>query len=266
MSNQETAPSPARKGAAAAGSPSASHFNFSSFRNPPSLWPDFLSGQIEKPLRVVVVDDASHVRSVIAPELMNDTRTVLVGQADSVREGRRLVLEQDFDVLIVNRKLRDGSGFDLITYARRVRRAAEVVVVSSVEEDEDAISAFKLGAAGYLVKNSWFGNFVQAVLQVANGGASISPTLARRLLLKFSRESAQSLRETASDGALPGRLSQREREILRMIANGMTSSDIARRLMISQMTVNTHIKNMYHKLHVKTRAQAVSRASDWGVL
>lgn len=241
-------------------------FRFSSYQRPSSMWPDFLSGQAESPVRVVVVGDRTHVHSVIAPELMSDRRTVLVGQGDTLREGRAMLRDVEFDVLLVNVKLPDGSGFELIPYSKKIRPNAEVVALSSVEDDEDALRAFELGAAGYLVKNSWFDNFVQAVLQVANGGASVTPTLARRLLLRGDRSKPTLANGFAVNASSPGKLSEREREVLRMVANGMTSSEIGTRLTISQMTVNTHIKHIYHKLQARTRAQAVQRASDWGVL
>ena len=245
--------------------PGAGQFQFATHNNPPSVWPDYLAGQAEKPIRVVVIDDDPHIRRVISQELMSDPRTVVVGQAETLREGRRLVREHDFEVMLVDLNLGDGIGYDLITYAKHIRSTAEVVVVSILEGDDDAMRAFDLGAAGFLVKNSWFGSFVQAVLQVANGGASITPSLARRLLLRMDRNKSRAEGSHPSSKG-PSKLSDREREILRMIANGFTSAEIASRLAISDLTVNTHVKNIYHKLHVRTRAQAVSCASTWGFL
>jgi len=245
--------------------PGAAQFHFATHDNPPSAWPDYLAGQAEKPIRVVVIDDDPHIRRVISQELMGDPRTVVVGQAESLREGRRLVRDHDFDVMLVDLNLGDGVGYDLIADVKNLRGTAEVVVISVLEGDEDVMRAIDLGAAGFLIKNSWFGSFVQAVLQVANGGASITPSLARRLLLKLDRN------RTRTEGPHPtskgpSKLSDREREILRMIANGFTSAEIASRLAISDLTVNTHVKNIYNKLHVRTRAQAVSYASTWGYL
>jgi DNA-binding NarL/FixJ family response regulator len=245
--------------------PLTGEFHFATHDNPPSVWPNHLAGQAEKPVRVVVVDDDPHIRRIISQELMSDSRTVVAGQAASLREGRRLVREHDFDVMLVDLNLGDGEGYDLITYVKHVRSTAEVVVVSILDADEDVMRAFDLGAAGFLVKNSWFGNFVQAVLQVANGGASITPSLARRLLLRLDRNKVP-VEGLHPGSKAPGRLSEREKEILRMIANGYTSTEIGSRLTISELTVNTHVRNIYHKLHVKTRAQAVSCANSWGYL
>ncbi|OJX34613.1 MAG: DNA-binding response regulator [Burkholderiales bacterium 68-12] len=235
---------------------------FASYSNPPSIWPDFLVGQAQAPVRVMVVDDDAHMRTVIAQELMADPRTLLVAQAGSLREARRLVRQQEVDVLLVDLNLCDGSGLELIRYAKTVRPSVEIIVISVMDTEQEAIRAFELGATGYLVKNSWFGNFAQAVLQVANGGASITPGLARRLLHSFDRVRA----DGGARGMEGEKLSDREKEVLRMVANGYVSAEIGQRLAISSMTVNTHIRNIYRKLHVRTRAQAVSFASLWGLL
>jgi DNA-binding NarL/FixJ family response regulator len=226
-------------------------------------WPLFMAGQLEKPVRVIVVDDDAHIRRVIAQELMADRRTVLVAEASSLREGKRVVRDHDFDVLLVDLNLGDGRGYDLIAYAKEFRSSVEAVVVSVLEADDDVMHAFELGASGFLVKNSWFGGFAQAVLQVANGGASITPSLARRMLLRFDRGG---LRNFSPVARTRGKLSEREREVLRMISGGMTSVEIGATLGISHLTVNTHVKNIYSKLQVRNRAQAVRFATASGIL
>lgn len=238
--------------------------HFFTYNNPPSVWPDFLSGQEAKPVRVLLVDDDEHIRRVIAQELMGDPRTLLVAQACSVREGRKAIKQHEFDVLLVDLNLGDGQGFELLEYLRSVRPSAQSVVMSVMESDDQVLRAFELGAAGYLGKNCWFGSYLQAVLQVANGGASITPNLARRLLHRFDHAHAAESMKREPDVA--EHLSVREKEILRMVANGFTSAEIASRLLISPMTVNTHIRNIYRKLQVRTRAQAVRFASLWGLL
>lgn len=237
---------------------------FTTYNNPPSVWPDFMMGQQAKPVRVLLVDDDEHVRRVIAQELMGDPRTLLTAQASSVREGRKAIKQHEFDVLLVDINLGDGQGFDLLDYLRLVRPQAQAVVISVMESDDQVLRAFELGAAGYLGKNSWFGSYLQAVLQVANGGASITPVLARRLLQKFDRAHTADAARRPHDEA--EHLSVREKEILRLVANGYTSSEIGAHLLISTLTVNTHVRNIYRKLQVRTRAQAVRFASLWGLL
>ena len=240
---------------------------FSIFKNSPCMWPESMTGQPGAPLRVHIVDSDAHARGVIAQELMGDSRTVVAGQVGTLRDGRRLVRDVGFDVLLVDVGLSDGAGFELISHARSLNPEAEVVALSKQETDDDAMRAFDLGAAGFVVKNSWFVSFVQAVLQVANGGAAITPALSRRLLLRRGIAAAAALPVPDVPGEVVRvKLSMREHEVLRMIASGLTSSEIGDRLAISCTTVNSHVKNMYHKLHVRSRAQAVSCANSWGLL
>lgn len=234
---------------------------FSMRPNPPSVWPDFMVGQTTQPVKVLLVDDDPHIRHVIAQELLGDDRILLVAQGQGLKDGRRKVAQHDFEVLLVDLNLGDGNGFELIQYVKTHRPSAEVVVITAVEDEETALRAFELGANGYLVKNSWFGNFPQAVLQVVNGGASITPNLARRLLHRMDQKQVDRTSRVARE-----RLSDREREILKMVALGYTSTEIGERLHISGQTVNTHIRNIYHKIQVKNRAQAVSWAADKGLL
>ena len=234
----------------------------------PATWPPFLRGQPERPVRVVLADDDPHMCRVIAQELLADARIHLVAQANSLREGRRLIAQHELDVMLVDLNLGDGTGFELIEYMKSVHPVAEAVVVSALEDEEHAIHAFELGATGYLVKGSWFGNFAQAVLHVVNGGATVTPNLARRLLRRLGGHGDAAMGATTAGrhAASSEHLSDREREILRLVASGHTSCEIAQRLTISAQTVNTHIKNIYRKLQVRTRAQAVNRASQHGLL
>lgn len=227
-----------------------------------SQWPEFLTGQASRPVRVILIDDDANIRNTMAYELLQDLRCNLIGQGGSVREGKRLILRYEFDVMLVDLKLGDGTGFDLINHMKQVRPMAEAVVISNMEDEQHALRAFELGATGYLIKNSWFGNIPQAVLQVVNGGASITPNLARRLLLRL---------EQTADKADPvaehkEKLSDREKGVLKMVAAGYTSGEIGCNLLISSQTVSTHLKNIYRKLQVKTRAQAVMYAAQRGLV
>lgn len=233
--------------------------------NPLCMWPDFLTGQPGQPVRVLLVDDDPHMRLVIAQELLGDMRINLLAQAGSMKEGRRLIAQHAFDVMLVDLNLGDGTGFDLIEQMKTVHPMAEAVVISAMEDEQHALHAFELGATGYLVKNSWFGNFPQAVLQVVNGGASITPSLARRLLHRLDHTQS-GVHRAVQSSYNNDQLSDREKEVLKMVAAGYTSAEIGSRLVVSCHTVNTHIKNIYRKLNVRTRAQAVSYASYRGLL
>lgn len=230
-----------------------------------SVWPDFLHSEPGRPIRVVLIDDDPHIRCVIAGELCSDLRIDLVGQADSARAGKRLIAATEFDVMLIDLNLGDGLGFELIEYMKHVRSHAEAIVISILDDEQRAIRAFELGATGYLVKNNWFGSFSQAVLQVCSGGASITPNLARRLLQRFEQGAGSAPPHLSRAHVHPDTgitaLSERETEVLRLIARGHTNHEIAERLGLSVQTVNTHLRNTYRKLEVRSRAQAVSAAT-----
>lgn len=227
------------------------------------LWPDFLAGQPSRPVRVALVDDDALIRRVISGELYKDARTDVVMQSATLRDARRLISMHTFDVLLVDITLPNGNGLDLIAYTKSVHPKAEIIVISVLDNEQYALLAFELGAVGYLVKNSWFGNFVEAVLQVANGGAYITPNIARKLLRKL---------EPSQGGIAPSpsnkqeTLSPREKAVLSNITAGYTSIEIGDRLKISTETVNTHIKHIYNKLQIHCRAQAVSVAAQRGLI
>ena len=227
-------------------------------------WPDFMAGQPGRPVRVLLVVEDPHMCHVVAQDLVADPRVHLSAQGRTLKEGRRLVAQHDFEVLLVDLNLGDGMGFDLVRHLKHARPLAEAVVISSTEDEQHALLAFELGATGFLVKNAWFGDFSQAVLQVANGGASISPGLARRLLGKLEKPQVHGAVAVRMSGQGIS-LSVREREILKMVASGYTSHEVGIQLDLSGHTVNTHLRNVYRKLKVRTRAQAVSLATHRGL-
>lgn len=227
-------------------------------------WPGHLVGQAGQPVRVLLVDDDAHLRRVVAGELLADPRIELVGQAQSLREARALAGRQPFDVLLVDLNLGDGSGFSLIEQVRQKNPLVEVIVISALADDQHALHAFELGAMGYLLKHDCFGNFAQAVLQVVNGGAAITPALARRLIHRLDARPAGA--GASAPRAACESLSDREREVLKMVAAGYTNPEIGERLAISALTVNAHIRNINRKLQVRSRAQAVGRAMERGLL
>jgi DNA-binding NarL/FixJ family response regulator len=227
-------------------------------------WPIFLAGQADKPIRVLLIDEDAGARRAITHELATDARVRIVGEAGSLGEGKRLLAQHEFDVLIIDVRLDGGKGFELVESAKLHCSSAEIIVHSTLDDEAHVRRAFAAGASGYLVKNSWFRNFAQAVLQVVNGGAAVSPDVIRRMLVRLAQPFAPA--QPDGDGAQRKALSAREREVLQLVAEGRVSQDIARQLSISGQTVNTHMKNICHKLQTRTRAQAVIAATSQGLL
>ena len=228
------------------------------------MWPDNMTGQKDKPVKAFVVDDDPHVRRVIAQDIMGDQRTLLVGQAGSLREAIKNIANEPFDVLLLDLNLGDGDGIDLLDFVNEKLPHVLSIVVSSTEREDRVLQAFSHGAQGFLLKDSWFGGYVQAILQVANGGASITPSLAKKILLKIYNQ--YSPHEKNQKNIPDEKLSLREIEILQLIACGYSNPEISTSLKISIGTVSTHIKNIYQKLQVHSKAHAVRAASLKGIL
>jgi DNA-binding NarL/FixJ family response regulator len=236
-------------------------------------WPPHLTGQADAPVRVLLVDGDEFARRVIAQELLSDLRIRLEGQAASATVARQLIASLDFDVLMIDLHLPIGAGLGLIREARRRHRHCEIIVVSTVEDDAHVLHALKMGASGYLLKRGGMQSFSQAALQVVNGGAAITPSLTRRLLLpRMVRPADHDASNDPTPVALPGAasgdalLTAREREVLRCVARGHVSREISAQLGIAPQTVDAHVKNICKKLRVRSRAQAVSCATRTGQL
>ena len=248
------------------------HGQFTYHANPASLWPDFLIGQADKPLRAILVEEDAGMRSVIVQELTIDKRIDLIANATNTRDAMQIIARYDFDVLLIDSDIdtrKAGDSKALIKHMKQRKLAVEIIVISSDLDEYKALDAFESGATGYLVKNSWFGDFAQAILQVANGGAFISPHIARRLLGRFADPTLHHSNITNKQDN-PAKadtvLSNRENEILNLVSIGSTGPQIANKLNIAGQTVTVHIKNIFHKLNVHTRAQAVMVAKSRGLL
>lgn len=242
---------------------------FAYFATQAHLWPDFLVCQASQPLRVVLIEEETHLRGVVGNDIGLDPRTTLVATASNIREGKHLLETFVFDVLLLDLNMHSGMSFELLKFSKMMRPNAEVIVISKTDDLQNATKAFNLGASGHILKDSWFGDFAQAVLQVANGGSFVSPNLARKLIKNLFNSPDSEGKNTANQVlSLPGNsiLSYREREILELVSEGFTSSAIALKINISSQTVTTHVKNIYRKLQVHTRAQAVSSAKNQGLL
>jgi two-component system, NarL family, response regulator NreC len=209
-------------------------------------------------VRVALCDDHAVVRSGLAHILAAEADIDVVGQAGTAAEAVRLAGEQQPDVFVMDLGLPDATGLDA---TRRVRDASPdtKVLVLTVHDDVAYLrKAFEAGAAGYLVKEAADVELVEAVRAVAAGGRYVHPLLGAALLAP------------ETDGPRPGgpggELSDREAEVLRLIALGYTQADIAEQLYISARTVESHRAHIHQKLGLRTRADLVAFARQAGLL
>jgi DNA-binding NarL/FixJ family response regulator len=213
------------------------------------------------PIRVLIADDQALVRSGF--RLIVETRPDLevVGEAEDGEQAVRLTLELEPDVILMDVRM---PGVDGIEATRRIvaaGSAARILVLTTFDLDEYVYAAVRAGASGFLLKDVRPGDLVEAIRLVANGSALLGPGVTRRLLERFADEDA------SGDAAeAVARLTEREREILRLLASGLSNAELARQLVVSETTVKTHVSSVLRKLGVRDRVQAVIVAYDAGLV
>lgn len=210
------------------------------------------------PVRVALCDDHGIVRSGLRRIIDAEADLEVVGEAANIAEAVILADRERPDVFVMDLGLPDGSG---ITATAEVRKASPVtrVLVLTVHDDIAYLRrAFEAGADGYMVKEAADVELVQAVRQVASGSQYVHPTLGAALLAPDA--------PPARVGGPGGELSQRESEVLRSIALGLTNAEIAERLYLSVRTVETHRAHVQQKLDIRSRAELVRFARETGLL
>ena len=187
------------------------------------------------------------------------------------------------DVLLTDLGLPDGSGLDVIRHAVQLHPRCEPLVISMFGDEDNVLASIEAGALGYIHKDSTPDDIAQTILDMRAGASPISPMIARRVLSKYQFERRQRSRgqapmeqasdaiknEASGDGegaAQRGLLSPREQEVLALIARGFSYAEIARLQALSVHTVQTHIKNLYAKLSVHSKSEAVFEATRMGLL
>jgi DNA-binding NarL/FixJ family response regulator len=207
-------------------------------------------------IRVLVADDHAIVRRGLRQILAETQDIDLEGEAATIDQALALLREQRFDVAIVDINLPGGSGLDLLAQIRREKPDLPVLVLTVYSEEQYAVRALKSGAAGFLTKESAPEKLVEAVRKLASGGRYVTPELAEKLA-GF----------VASDDRPPHeKLSNREFEVLKLIASGKTVGEIGRELSLSVKTVSTHRTRILEKMQMKTNAELTTYAVRRGLV
>jgi DNA-binding NarL/FixJ family response regulator len=217
------------------------------------------------PTRILVVDDDDAFRESVCAAIARDDAMVLAAQAGSVATAREAIQRGNFDVALVDLGLPDGNGIEVIREIARTRPEIDVMVVTVFGDEAHVLASIEAGATGYLLKRSLNDTLGATVRELRAGGSPISPVIARQLLHRFKRGSAEPSQPAAAVVDDSG-LSEREREVLLFIAKGFTVGEIANMLHLSAHTVATHVKHIYRKLAVHSRTEAVFEAGRMGLL
>lgn len=208
-------------------------------------------------IRILIVDDHAVVRKGLQTLIASEPGMVLVGEAadgvEAVLKARALCP----DVILLDLMLPRQDGLAAIHQIKHENPAARILVLTSFAEDDKLFPAIKAGALGYLLKDSTPEQLLQAIHDVYQGKSSLDPAVAVKLMRELNRPTTLPLS--------PDPLTEREIDVLRLVAQGRTNSEIAHLLVISERTVGNHINNLLSKLHLANRTQAALYALREGL-
>ncbi|MBI2864784.1 MAG: response regulator transcription factor [Chloroflexi bacterium] len=207
--------------------------------------------------KVLLVDDHALIRDGIASLLMA-WGVEVIGQASDGLEALEKARDLQPDLILMDVKMPRCNGLQATRLIKAEMPQIQVVMLTVSDDEHDLFEAIKSGAQGYLLKNIRGNELGQLISGLSRGEAPVSPTLASKILSEFARQSAKAV-------SLKEDLSDREKQVLRLIAHGSTNRDIASKLFISENTVNYHVKNILGKLHLRNRSQAAAYAVQEGL-
>ena len=211
-------------------------------------------------IRILVVDDHRLFRDGLTALLEGAEDTVVVGHAETGAEVINKLEEVEPDVVLMDIMMPDTNGIDATRKIRADHPDVHVVMLTMLEDDDSLFAAMCAGAHGYILKGADKADVLRTVRAVAKGEALFGPAMARRLTTFFQYAEGKGL----SVSPFP-ELTDREREVLDLIAAGIDNAEIASRLYISNKTVSNHISNIFTKLHLADRAQAIVAAREAGL-
>jgi two-component system NarL family response regulator len=203
-------------------------------------------------IRVLIADDQAMARLGLVAVLSGEADIELVGEANDGEEAIAMTAELVPDIVLMDVRMPKVAGIEA---ARRImveQPTTKIVMLTNSDEEEDLFEAIKAGASGYLLKDIDPGEIPNAIRQVQDGHSLLSPAVASKLVSEFAAISKRS-----DERASRPTLTDRELEVLRLAADGLTNRQIGRRLQISENTVKNHIRNILEKLHLHSRMEAV---------
>jgi two-component system NarL family response regulator len=206
-------------------------------------------------IRVVVVDDQEVFRRGLTMLLMLEDDIEVIGEAGDGVAATQLAATTAPDVILMDIRMPKRSGIDACVAIKQVTPTARIIMLTVSDEETDLYEAVKNGASGYLLKDSSIEEVAHAVRVVADGQSLISPSMAVKLLGEFQQLSRHDREQMATP-----RLTERELQVLKLVAQGLNNREIAKQLFISENTVKNHVRNVLEKLQLHSRMAAVMYA------
>lgn len=210
-------------------------------------------------IRILIADDHELVRQGLEALLSKTPGMVIVGQAKNGEEAVELALSLLPDIILMDLLMPLKNGIEATREIKKSSPNARILIITSFAEDENVFQAIKAGALGYLMKDSSPHELLQAIQNVFDGRMSLHPNIALKLIGDLNKS------EDSEDPPPGESLTERENEVLTLVAKGLSNHDIADRLIISERTVGSHVSNILSKLHLANRTQAAIFALKKGL-
>jgi DNA-binding NarL/FixJ family response regulator len=202
------------------------------------------------PIMVSIVEDLAEVRQGLAELIASDRELFLVGSFEDAESAVGQLPDLQADIVLMDINLPGMSGIDCIRNIKTKCPATQFLMFTVYENDEKVLQALQAGATGYLLKRTEPKRILESIKELSQGGSPMSSNIARKLLNIFLNEKVKTKKDILSD---------RENEVLQLLADGLLYKEIAAQLFIGHGTVRQHIHNIYEKLHVHNRTEAVNR-------
>ena len=216
-------------------------------------------------LRILIVEDDARVRADIERAISCEKDMRVTGSAGTKREAEKLIQSYPFETLLIDLALPDGFGLETISWVTEKYPHSDIMVLAEANDDPHIVSAIEAGATGYILKSSVDKDLVSAIRLLQAGGSPVSPAVAQSVLRTLcTNTTTTSSEKSVLNPTNP--LSERETEILCLLAKGMSFNEIGNILAISPHTVTAHIKKIYRKLQVHSRGEAVYEAAQMGLI
>jgi RNA polymerase sigma factor (sigma-70 family) len=215
-----------------------------------------------QPVRVLLVDDDDLMRAGLRAVLSSDESVRVVGEAADGAAAIRRARELAPDVVLMDVRMPGVDGIEATRGVLDVTPAAKVVILTTFEDDDYVFGALSAGASGFLLKRTRPEDLIAAIHTVAEGDSLLSPSVTRTVIDRMARQPVPGER---ADERLE-ELTPREREVLELVARGLSNTEIAERLVIEGSTVKTHVRRILMKLRLRDRVQAVILAYESGVI
>jgi DNA-binding NarL/FixJ family response regulator len=210
---------------------------------------------------VLIADDDNLMRAGLIELLSNDPTIEVVGQASTGREAVERTSQFGPDVVLMDVRMPDLDGIAATRELSRAATGAKVLILTTFEQDDYIFGALRAGASGFLLKRTRPEDLIAAVHTIADGDSLLSPSITRRVIDRMAQQPTPEL----ADHARLGELTPREREVLELIARGLSNREIAAVLVVEESTIRSHVKRLLTKLGLRDRVQAVIFAYETGV-